>query len=141
MEPFTNQSPVPDDTVDLIIWSGAELCITLICIAIPVLRPLYKVVRGQGSTSDRVYEHSGDPTKNSTVDGGAQNYTMNNIRQKVFSGKSGMGSEANAQSYYRENSSDESILGPEYRANGIKATREIIVSYSNGTAADGGHSV
>lgn len=67
---------------------------------------------------------------------------MNTIRQKVkvFSGKNEMGSGANSESYYRENNSDESILGPEYKANGIKATSEIVVSYSNETAADG-HSV
>jgi len=104
------------------------------------LRPLYKVVLRKGSTTDR-YERSTDPNKG-TLEGEAQNYSMNTIRQKVkvFSGKNEMGSGANSESYYRENNSDESILGPEYKANGIKATSEIVVSYSNETAADG-HSV
>jgi hypothetical protein len=32
----------PDDTVGLIVWSAAEIAVTMICIGIPVCRPLYK---------------------------------------------------------------------------------------------------
>ena len=39
----TNRSlPLTETTVPLIVWSAAEMAITLICIGIPVLRPLYK---------------------------------------------------------------------------------------------------
>lgn len=31
-----------DDTVGLIVWSAAEIAVTMICIGIPVCRPLYK---------------------------------------------------------------------------------------------------
>lgn len=29
------------DTINLIIWSAAELAVTMVCIGIPVLRPLW----------------------------------------------------------------------------------------------------
>jgi hypothetical protein len=32
------------DTVDLIIWSAVELAVTLICVGIPTVRPLYRVI-------------------------------------------------------------------------------------------------
>lgn len=32
----------PDDTVGLIVWSAAEIAVTMICIGIPICRPLYK---------------------------------------------------------------------------------------------------
>lgn len=36
-----------EDTIKLNVWSGAEMTVTMICIAIPVCRPLYKrVVHG-----------------------------------------------------------------------------------------------
>lgn len=33
-----------EDTVDLIIWSAVELAVTLICVGIPTIRPLYRVI-------------------------------------------------------------------------------------------------
>lgn len=33
-----------EDTVNLIIWSAVELAVTLICVGIPTIRPLYRVI-------------------------------------------------------------------------------------------------
>ncbi|KAJ5962989.1 hypothetical protein N7501_007930 [Penicillium viridicatum] len=33
-----------EDTVDLIIWSAVELAVTLICVGIPTVRPLYRTI-------------------------------------------------------------------------------------------------
>lgn len=32
----------PEETVGLIVWSAAEIAVTMVCIGIPVCRPLYK---------------------------------------------------------------------------------------------------
>ncbi|KAK4034169.1 hypothetical protein C8A01DRAFT_18968, partial [Parachaetomium inaequale] len=52
-----------EDSVGLIVWSSAEMAITLICIGIPVCRPLYKRAfrRIFGETSSAGYhKQSGD---------------------------------------------------------------------------------
>lgn len=46
--------PIPflEDTVNLIIWSAVELAVTLICVGIPTVRPLYRtIVHGSHSES------------------------------------------------------------------------------------------
>ncbi|KAK8018824.1 hypothetical protein PG991_008014 [Apiospora marii] len=40
------------DTVGLIVWSAAEIAVTMICIGIPVCRPLYKRLLNQLTSSD-----------------------------------------------------------------------------------------
>lgn len=110
----------------MVVWSGAELCITLLCIGVPVLRPLYKVVMKRGSTGN-----SGNP------DSAARNqsYRMNSVNNRVFAGNS-MDTEANARGYTKNNTSEERILGPEYKDNKIVATREVTVSYAQEAPAD-----
>lgn len=100
------------------------MCLTLLCIGIPVLRPLYKVIRGKGSSD---YEEGLDsgPLKS------GQSYQMNNFQRKIFPGKDVVPTETKAQTYRGENDSDESILGPEYRQNGIRTTTQVTVSYHN----------
>ncbi|CEO61128.1 hypothetical protein PMG11_05467 [Penicillium brasilianum] len=39
-----SSSNYTEDTVDLIIWSAVELAVTLICVGIPTVRPLYRVI-------------------------------------------------------------------------------------------------
>ncbi|KAJ5226692.1 uncharacterized protein N7469_006698 [Penicillium citrinum] len=51
-----SSSNYTEDTVDLIIWSAVELAVTLICVGIPTVRPLYRtIVHGSKpeSSSDR----------------------------------------------------------------------------------------
>lgn len=40
---------LPEDTVPLIVWSCAEQVVTMVCIGIPLLRPLYRRVFSGGS--------------------------------------------------------------------------------------------
>ena len=41
-----------EDTVGLIIWSAVEMAVTMVCIGIPILRPLYRrVIHGYGYDS------------------------------------------------------------------------------------------
>ncbi|KAF7905835.1 hypothetical protein EAF00_000114 [Botryotinia globosa] len=40
------------DTVPLILWGSSELLVAIVCACIPVLRPLYKRLRGQTKSSD-----------------------------------------------------------------------------------------
>lgn len=51
-----------ETTVPLIVWSAAEIAVTLICIGIPVLRPLYKRIylrfRTQSAHSSRYLKQS-----------------------------------------------------------------------------------
>lgn len=121
-----------DDTVDLMVWSAAELCLTLLCIAIPVLRPLYQVIRGRGSSAAGYYPSSSRDQKSS------QNFPMNNVRSKnkVYPGRDVMPTETSVHRSRGDNDSDESILGPEYRQKGIQTTTQVTVSYNNKSKSD-----
>ncbi|KAF4957645.1 hypothetical protein FSARC_11232 [Fusarium sarcochroum] len=49
------------DTVPLIIWSSAEMAITLVCMGIPTLRPFWRrVIRGLETSSDKYYKNHGE---------------------------------------------------------------------------------
>lgn len=55
------------DSVGLIVWSNAEMSITLICIGIPVCRPLYKRVFNMISSSSRsIGYQKQDPSSENT---------------------------------------------------------------------------
>lgn len=64
-------TPSTEDSVGLIVWSSAEMAITLICIGIPVCRPLYKRAfrRIFGETSSS----AGYRKQSNNHDGGASN--------------------------------------------------------------------
>lgn len=77
-------------------------------------------------------------TGNSGIpDSAAKNpsYQMNSVNNHVFSGNA-IDTEANARGYTKDNTSDERILGPEYKDNKIVATREVTVSYTREAQAD-----
>src|SRR5687767_7080606 len=52
------------DSVGLIVWSNAEMAITLICIGIPVCRPLYsrmfKSIQSSARSTGGYQKHGGD---------------------------------------------------------------------------------
>ena len=60
---LTSRALPAEDTIKLNVWSGAEMTVTMICIAIPVCRPLYKRVvhgssyRKQSDGSDKPESH------------------------------------------------------------------------------------
>lgn len=59
--PELTNIPYVEDTVPLIVWSAAEIAVTMICIGLPVLRPLYKRV-----SNDPTSRNSGVKYRNSS---------------------------------------------------------------------------
>ncbi len=68
-----------EDTVSLIIWSAVELAVTLICVGIPTVRPLYRViVHGsnlEDSESGYVKHNNPDQSSNIPMQDMAKNNT------------------------------------------------------------------
>ena len=71
-----------EDTVGLIIWSGVEMAVTMVCIGIPILRPLYRqVVHGYvssaGAESHKQYQ------KQNESNGPHQSYEMGSMAGRL----------------------------------------------------------
>ncbi|WXC59688.1 hypothetical protein SNK03_005548 [Fusarium graminearum] len=109
------------DTVPLIIWSAAEMSITLMCIGIPILLPLWRrVVRGSKISSERYYRRHGESygegfNLGSVLLGSdkANNRGFPNAPAKL-----GIRGPGTITRIAGDNYSDESILGSEYRRGG-----------------------
>ncbi|TGO08770.1 hypothetical protein BTUL_0192g00040 [Botrytis tulipae] len=122
------------DTVPLILWGSSELLVAIVCACIPVLRPLYKRLRGQTKSSD---EGSG-PYANKSGSKLGGGYALSSLRRDEFSAneriRGGEQSSYNTQvnnernTSGMDNGSDESILREAWRF-GIKETVEVDVSY------------
>ncbi|KAF4974592.1 hypothetical protein FZEAL_8519 [Fusarium zealandicum] len=118
------------DTVGLIVWSAAEIAVTMICIGIPVCRPLYKRYLDKWTSRDasKYQEHSeagayplrtfgGTPMRPgpATKDGDISDADSITKAER----KLGIGGPFN-KSYAKggvrgDNQSDEEILGPDFR--------------------------
>jgi hypothetical protein len=100
------------DTISLIIWSAAELAVTMVCIGIPVLRPLWRrIARGSAASTDRYYKHAQGTD-------GADGFQLNKVDTDGEGNSTKMGLRGTTTMTYCEhghNESDESILGPEFR--------------------------
>ncbi|ESU10313.1 hypothetical protein FGSG_02981 [Fusarium graminearum PH-1] len=109
------------DTVPLIIWSAAEMSITLMCVGIPILLPLWRrVVRGSKISSERYYRRHGESygegfNLGSVLLGSdkANNRGFPNAPAKL-----GIRGPGTITRIAGDNYSDESILGSEYRRGG-----------------------
>ncbi|RKL38046.1 hypothetical protein BFJ72_g7508 [Fusarium proliferatum] len=119
------------DPVGLIVWSAAEMTVTMICIGIPVCRPLYKKYFSKWSSrnSSKYQQNSGASyplqtiggstmypaqvhKKDSTSEASVQEYERRGVRSsfnknKVFA--------KGAERGYGDNQSEEEILGPDFR--------------------------
>ncbi|KAH7120141.1 hypothetical protein B0J13DRAFT_568378 [Dactylonectria estremocensis] len=135
------------DTVPLIIWSAAEMAVTLVCVGIPILRPLYRrTIHGSNLSSDRYYRKQGEGS-----DG--QNYNLGPMPQNSGSKdrsrgfpnadpKLGIRGPGTITRIAGENPSDESILGSEYRHHttsnqqngGIQVKKDVNVDWIKGGA-------
>ncbi|OGE54280.1 hypothetical protein PENARI_c006G08473 [Penicillium arizonense] len=109
-----------EDTVDLVIWSGVEMAVTLICVGIPTVRPLYRVIVHGSSvkSSDSRYIKQDDSSHSSRFR--MQNPTK---RSTMFS----VAQESITEAYIaRNNQSDEEILMGQYGNNigGIRVREE-----------------
>ncbi|KAJ5176408.1 uncharacterized protein N7482_002285 [Penicillium canariense] len=112
-----------EDTVDLIIWSAVELAVTLICVGIPTVRPLYRVlVHGSDlDSSEAGYVKHNESNETSRFR--MQNLAKNNT---AFTVKD----DGNTELYIsRNNRSDEEVLvGRNGKNNrGIRVKEEVRV--------------
>ncbi|KAL4722198.1 hypothetical protein ACLX1H_010975 [Fusarium chlamydosporum] len=135
------------DTVPLIIWSAAEMAVTLVCIGIPILRPLWRrAIHGSDLSSERYYQKQDDRND-------AQTYKMGNMPHGNGDShgfpesppKLGIRGPSTITRIAGDNKSDESILGPEYRdqqgsspspgAYGIHVKQDVQINWSEGSQA------
>ncbi|KAI5465272.1 hypothetical protein BGZ63DRAFT_410941 [Mariannaea sp. PMI_226] len=147
------------DTVGLIVWSAAEISVTMICIGIPVCRPLYKRYLEKWTSRDRSNKYQQQSEGGSyalqTYGGGklprhvAGSVNAStpadsiNLKERKL-GLSGPFTKSYAVGGSRirgDNQSDESILGPDFRrtqqqsdldsqGNSIRVTAEYHVTTS-----------
>ncbi|SPO06361.1 related to integral membrane protein pth11 [Cephalotrichum gorgonifer] len=89
------------DTVDMLIYSGTENFVSIICASIPVLRPLWVKARGYDSTADESYKrsyqlsgmNSQDPTRALEIGDQGRSATRIFASQKDRNGDNDTGSE------------------------------------------------
>ncbi|KAL0932072.1 uncharacterized protein CTRU02_213025 [Colletotrichum truncatum] len=143
------------DTVGLIVWHAAELAVTMVCIGIPVCRPLFKGWLNLW-TSRNGSKPTGPYTKDMTGSNG--NFMMRTIGGTDYTVRVGLktpeldlGGRAGERSGYEtsgtersakvfgDDNSVESILGPELRQGQTRDghTR----GWSNGSAKGGNHDI
>lgn len=126
-----------DDSVGLIVWSLAEIAVTMICIGVPVCRPLYRKIwvqhfGGSESRSNTGYLRH-DAIGLNTIGGGRMPgaTTRSDDDKSMADLKLGMKGPSNkARAEYAGsgneeglsigNGSDEDILGEEYRGGSQK---------------------
>lgn len=111
------------DTVDLIIWSAVELAVTLICVGIPTVRPLYRVIV-HGSNLD---DSEGGYVKHNNSDQSSRVHMQNMAKHNTtFRAKE----EGTTELYIsRNNHSDEEVLVGQNDKNrrGIRVREEVRV--------------
>lgn len=138
-------------TVGLIVWSAAEIAVTMICIGIPVCRPLYKQYLDKWTSRDgsKYKEQSGGGSHPLQTIGGSYinantndtNLSSEGCKAAEYEKKIGIkGPFTKTRIYSKptervrsDDQSDESILGPDFRRNqhddlgerGIRVTYEV----------------
>ncbi|KAF4457691.1 hypothetical protein F53441_421 [Fusarium austroafricanum] len=155
--PELSSSNYPKDTVGLIVWSAAEIAVTMICIGIPICRPLYKRYLDKWTSRDgsKYREHSAGgsyplqtiggstlnpntPDKNNSM---SEDYDKEKHERRI--GVKGPFTKTKIYSkgidrLRDDNQSDEEILGPDFRRDqqldldgqegGIRVTYEVTTS-------------
>lgn len=117
---------IQDDTVDMLIWSATESCVTIMCSSIPVLRPLYLRIRygpegkdsSPGNTSYKLPMY-GSGSKHGSLSKSGLEHSVIEPSGKSFP-------QDTVVRYNTNNTSDENILEG---AAGIERTDEFSVSY------------
>lgn len=75
---FYSQLNLTEDTVGLIIWSAAEIAVTMVCIGIAICRPLYKnvldTIISKGSSGYGRHNEEPPPLALHTIGGSAMPY-------------------------------------------------------------------
>jgi hypothetical protein len=107
------------DTVGLVVWSAAEISVTLICISIPVCRPLYKKYLDKLTSNDRSKDRFPTPQGLALrTFGGSTMHRLDEENQNSYDSnmkkRSGVStSKAFAVSRADDNSSEDGILRPD----------------------------
>jgi hypothetical protein len=128
------------DTSSMLLWSSSEVCLTIVCACIPVLRPLYVRVRygSRGDSSNKnskSYQlHDYSKSKNSRGGMGGDSQSQN----KIYMGPDAiimqttvrMGSDtASEETILRECNEQKFGTGePEWNSEGNKGNRDITVT-------------
>ncbi|KAJ4171338.1 hypothetical protein NW754_013107 [Fusarium falciforme] len=130
------------DTVPLIIWSAAEMAVTLMCIGIPILRPLWRrTFHGSKYSSERSYKKQGEGSDGPSYNLGSlprsHEASESNRGFPNADPKLGIRGPSTITRIAGDNESDESILGPEYRTGpggdgGICVKQDVQVDWTKG---------
>ncbi|PQE20519.1 hypothetical protein CJF30_00001814 [Rutstroemia sp. NJR-2017a BBW] len=115
---------VIDDTVPFTLWGFTELLVSMACGTIPVLRPLYKLLRGQSKSSD------GGSGPSNTARNTGPKYALGSVRHNEFPHSAAGDSERGFTSAGMDNASDESILRDAWKY-GITETIVVDIVYKN----------
>ena len=124
---------VTDSTVPMVLWFSTELLVTIPCVSIPVLRPLYlRIIHGSnvgGSNQSRSYQLPEYAGKNQQ----AKDRSRGERNSTIYLGAGGSVFKATVNHSQSANTSEESILRHVHKqGNGvgqIKRTDEVSVSY------------
>lgn len=122
------------------------MAVTLICIGIPILRPLYRrAVHGSNFSADRYYkkQDEGSDDQNYKLRGIVRDGNSNNNNRGFPKAdpKLGIRGPSTITRIAGDNKSDESILGPEYRQSlfqeqsngGIQVKQDVRVDWTKDT--------
>ncbi|ROV99459.1 hypothetical protein VMCG_06365 [Cytospora schulzeri] len=124
-------------TADSVMWTSSELCITIVCVSIPSLRPLWQRFKG-GSSTDPYYNdshsrggfgtklHTNPDHPNTGQETGSSAYPLENMNNVEINGGRDV---AGLRTSWHEadDTSDKSILG---KSDGIVRKQEVSVEYS-----------
>ncbi|KAF4345178.1 sterol regulatory element-binding ECM22 [Fusarium beomiforme] len=109
---------------DSAIWTCSEVTATIVCLTLPALRPLYKKIRNQESSSGGYQQHNGD-----SVYANNPSFPLGSLRGSTTDNDKGSNLTEIEASMAGKNDSDEAILlqGPTKR--NIVRTQEVSITY------------
>ncbi|KAG4269125.1 hypothetical protein FPRO04_12248 [Fusarium proliferatum] len=116
-------------TSDSVIWTMSEVTTTLVCLTLPVLRPLVNQIRGQESSSAGYQQHD-----DSNYGARTGSYGLSSLGgRKVDGNMSGKGRSANVEAGHTtiENDSDETILLQGGGKRDIVRVQEVSISFES----------
>ncbi|KAH6856277.1 hypothetical protein B0I37DRAFT_351358 [Chaetomium sp. MPI-CAGE-AT-0009] len=108
--PNLSSADYPYDTVGLIVWSAAEIAVTMVCIGIPICRPLYKqwldrmLSYGSGIGSGGYQKQKGQ--ERSGEDSSRRGYGLRTIGGSTMPGRARRDTEPSANAAAGDSSSD-----------------------------------
>ncbi|KAE8147818.1 hypothetical protein BDV25DRAFT_159523 [Aspergillus avenaceus] len=124
-----SSSNYTEDTVPLIIWSAVELAVTLICVGIPTVRPLYRRIV-HGSTAKESHEgykkQSGSDPARAQFEFPMRNFGRFARKDDLFTTNASVAETGPVQSF-TEGQGDEDLLVAGLRDDGICVRQEIRV--------------